>query len=166
MKNKITEEINRADDRKIVLGLRCYPELKHKLSLEASALGLSVSEHSENLLLNSPRLILENENLRKDLADRKAASKHQESALGLKIMELQSTVENRTAENKRLLEEVSLLKQQTVFFREKRLLELLDRLKGHKQIIQMEEGGSIEVTYETVIDVLTVMIYSFKTKKP
>ena len=55
----IVHEIRNNGSRKIVLGVRCFPELKNKLSQEATELGISMSEHSENILLNKDKTIEE-----------------------------------------------------------------------------------------------------------
>jgi hypothetical protein len=58
------------------------------------------------------------------------------------------------------------LTSQPSIFKNLRLLELFQTVKGKKDLIVTENGDKHEVIYNEPKDLLEAMIYSFKCKKP
>jgi hypothetical protein len=166
MENIENKEDGAASARKVTLGIRIAPEHKHKLSLEAAELGISLSERSEYLLLCA-----ESEIAIKNKAFSKAL-KLEKDLLDLKVLhaKMQATYENKVAkqvsEIENLNKSLAAVENQLTVFSEKRLLQLFEKLKGQKNIIETEDGERVEIIYDSTADVLKSMIYSFKLKKP
>jgi len=79
--DKIEEEIYENGNRKINIGVRAYSELKLKLSDEAKGLGISLSEHCENILITHAGLLEEVNELTKALEVLKQNNASLESSL-------------------------------------------------------------------------------------
>ena len=169
MENTDNHEEGAANARKVTLGIRISPEHKHRLSLEATELGISLSERSENLLLCAESEIAKKnqetakvQRLEKDLMDLKE--------LHLKTLEeFENKITLLEAEKVRLSQVRVLQDNKEAIFSEKsekRLLHFFKKLEGQKDIIETEDGERMEITYNSQADVLISMLYSFRLKKP
>jgi hypothetical protein len=151
---------------KITLGLRVHPDHKLKLSEEAGRLGISLSERAENLLLRGEIEMAEKE---KAIVELKILQKH--------IRELTENAhrskEKSTEAMSKLISENGSLKERTLeletqngIFKNERLLYLFEKLKGTNYKIDLPGGRQIKIVFETPLDLLTAIIYSFNIKKP
>lgn len=170
----IEQEISLNGNRKINIGVRGYPELKNILSKEAVDLGITISEHVENILLNKDILLNEINNVKEEAQ----ALKEEVSKLGLLVMDLGNKLKgeiengkNIKAENEKInidhhnLKAQMILKdEQIALYSDKQLLDLFAQVKGLTVKIQMAEGPR-KITYDNPKDLLFAMIYSFKLKK-
>jgi hypothetical protein len=177
--NTIEEEIMINGSRKINIGIRAYPELKQKLAEQAIELGITLSEHAENILLNKDNL----QNVVALNLKEIVSLKEHISKLNVLIESISShrkiEVEKVTHENAKLQKEIimlndqlmelktthQLLHDQLTLFKDKKLLELFEQLRGTTAIIQTTNGQTISITYDTPADLMRVLIYSFKIKK-
>lgn len=157
----VEEEIIATGNRKIVLAARIYAELKFNLAKEAENLGISLSEHIENILLNK-----DNNPSEKEIANLKEMAKQQNDSAIKNNTFSKTTMEKLNAENAELKKTIETMNNQQTIFNNKRLLQLFAQLKGQKDIIVSLNGEKFPITYNTTKDLLTAMIYSFQLKKP
>jgi L-cysteine desulfidase len=162
----ITEEIASNGNRKTMLGVRCYSELKLKLTEDAQKLGISLSEYCESILLNYDTIVNEREAALIEIA-----------AVNDKLLQISSNskllLENQKIEIKELKEEIESLKmnmkfanEQMSLFKNKQLLSLFEIVKGKTDKIELSFGKTYSIKYDSPKDLLEAMIYSFKVKKP
>ena len=160
-----TEEIQINGSRKVVLGVRGYPELKIKLAKEAESLGITISEHIENILLNKDIIIYENENAKREMqADKNAIRNLNSNIMNLK-REIQNETEKFKAETDLLKNKITELNANVELFNNQRLLQLFSELKGRNDTIESPDGKIYSLVYEQPKDLLLAMIYSFKIKE-
>ena len=162
----IEDEITSNGNRKINIGLRCYAELKFKLTEEAQNLGISLSEYCENILLNKDTILAANQNFINEMQ-----VLNQEMIEVLKTFEetksnYQTELKKVKSENDSLKREVHELNNQVALFTNKQLLFLFEKVKGQKDLIDAPDGQKYTVTYNSPKDLIEAMIYSFKYKKP
>ena len=161
----IEDEIQENGNRKTVLGIRISPEQKKKLSQTALKLGITMSELSENILLNNDNLLSDKNNTLKE-----------NDELKRQVSELTKQLNNSNANHKtesenlkkcvaELQSHLNVVKAQVALHSDKKLLNLLSQLQGKKDTIETPEGQKFSVTYNTTNDLLTAMIYSFQLKK-
>jgi hypothetical protein len=169
----ITDEIQSNGTRKINIGLRCYGELKLKLSNEAEALGLSLSEYCENILINRGLSEEESEAANKHIETLQEQVNRLNSQLALDTSAFRAELEKVKSENGDLLLKQNRLRQKIVYmadltklFEDPHLLELFEKIKGEKDVINASDGSTYEFTYSNPKDLLKAMIYSYKYKKP
>jgi hypothetical protein len=146
--NPFDIEIPDASNQKIVIGVRCLPDLKGELIRESQNIDISLSEYCENILLNRDQVLSDKENYSKQ------------------ISELQASIDILEYEKERLYAKMGELTSQPSIFKNPRLLELFQSVKGNKDLIVTEKGEKYEVIYSEPKDLLEAMIYSFKCKKP
>lgn len=173
--DKIAAEIEINGSRKINIGVRAYPELKNKLSEEASGLGITLSEYCENILLNKELIPNEKKYSMQEVETLRGKVSKLNSLLADGVNQHKDEMENRKkliAENEKLNIENTDLKTKMglkdgllALYSDKRLLDLFGQLKGQKVSINTSEGQK-HFTYNQPKDLLEVMIYSFKLKKP
>lgn len=173
IKETIDNEIAAKGNRKTMLGVRCFAELKFKLTEEAQALGITLSEHCENILLNKDALLSEIEEtnvlieeLRKKIQETYNESTEIKSHYKVELQKKILENDRLSTENTQLKKNSELMKQQLALFTDKRLLFLFEKVKGQKDIIVGTDGQNWAVTYNQPKDLLEAMIYSFNYKKP
>jgi len=166
MQKAIIEEIQNNGSRKIVVGVRCYPELKLKLIKEAKELGITISEHSENILLNKDKLLGEKCILESELAEVEKSLAETLQILDRYKEEFAEAYKELENQNYELTKINNELKDKVSLFNDKRLLELFALVKGKKDTISIANGQSYLVQYTCPKDLLHAMIYSFQYKKP
>lgn len=123
------------NNSKIVLSVRISPEAKQKLTEEAVALGTTLSEHAERILLNAKSIKSNDE----------------------KVQLLEA--------NAKLNQEVSTLKAQTALLSAPAFLNLFEQVKGLKDEVTTSDGKKYSIVYFTPADLLWTMIHSFKLKQ-
>lgn len=162
----IEEEILTNGNRKIVIGIRCYGELKFKLTEEANNLGISLSEHCENSLLNKDIFQTEKENalneiiiLEKKITELKKIGAQNSSQHQVEFEQLKT-------ENNEFKKNIVMMNAQIAVFTDKHLLDLFAKVKGKKDILETPDGQKHAVIYNHPKDLLIAMIYSFNLKKP
>ena len=162
----IEEEILINGNRKLVIGVRCPPEQKLFLAKEANDLGITLSEHCENILLNREGLLKEKENALKEAILLKAKVAELNSCLASSSAKYQDEIEKIKIENTDLKKKTIAMNDQMALFTDKRLLDLFTRVKGKKDTIETPEGQKYFVSYDQPKDLLEAMIYSYKYKQP
>jgi cell division protein FtsB len=159
------QEILINGSRKIVLGIRCFPELKHRLSLEAQDLGITLSEHSENILLNKDNLKLEKENAENENETLKGEVSKLNDLLNCSYNLYEEEAEKRNKENNELRNKVIALQAQLALYNDQHLLQLFEQLQGKADTLITSTGQKLPITYNNPTDLLKAMIYSFQLKK-
>jgi hypothetical protein len=160
--DKIEEEIFENGNRKINIGVRAYSELKLKLSDEAKVLGISLSEHCENILITHAGLLEEVNILTKSLEDLKQINNSLESSLKeVDINRFNSKIKQLTDDNIQLNKVLMELKSNQQIFADSRLLYFFSKVKGKSDSI-ITDNGELNIVYNTPKDVLLALIYSFK----
>lgn len=161
----IEEEIQINGSRKIVLGVRCFPELKNKLSQEATDLGITLSEHTENILLNKDNSLDEKEILENNiflLEDKFSKLNNlrasENSKFRAEITQLKIEVESKRRE-------IANMGAQMQLFNNEYLLKLYTKLRGQTDTVIGNDGQSYRITFDSPHDLLFYMILSFKIKK-
>lgn len=120
------------ESTKVVLSIRIHAAEKMKLAVKAHALGVTLSDYTESRLIN---------------ADDEVNSQE---------------IEKFKKEIERLEEQVGALTSQTSILRDPQLTKLFEQLKGKPDEIETTEGKKLPITYNSVVDVLTAMIYTVK----
>jgi hypothetical protein len=175
----IEEEIQYNGNRKTMLGLRCFAELKFKLTEDAKSLGISLSEHCENILLNKETLCTEKEaaindsqiihrkmvRLQTTLNEEKAKHNIELQKAIIETEKIKVELLSEKAEKDKLKKEIDLLRQQVALFSDKRLLFLFEKIKGQKDLVDCSDGQKYNITYNHPKDLIQAMIYSFNLKK-
>lgn len=185
MKTKKNESTTNGN-RKIMLGVRCFSELKAKLIAESKNLGISLSEYCESILQNKDTLLSEKDFANMELKLKKEnilliEAKFEEVKFQYKNDILKVSKENDrimdesdainmdfqrvTHENMKLRADLKLLSQQVAIFSDKRLLFLFEELKGKVDTIYSPNGQKYIIKYNHPKDLLEAMIHSFNIKK-
>jgi hypothetical protein len=163
--DSIEEEILINGNRKLVIGVRCPPEQKLFLAKEANDLGITLSEHCENILLNREGLQKEKENALKEVILLKEKVVELSNYLANSSAKFQDEIEKIKIENCDLKKKTIAINDQVALFTDKRLLDLFAQVKGQKEIIETPEGKQYLITYDNPQDLLFSMIYSFQLTK-
>ena len=159
---QIKKEILENGTRKINIGVRAYSELKLKLTDESKALGVSLSEYCENILITHPGLLeesnflkAERDNLIQQIVDLK------EELSKVNLSEFNTKIKMLTEDNSIMKKEIMHYKSNQQIYSDPRLLYLLKQVKGMSDTIITDKGELI-ITFNTTKDVLLGLIYSFK----
>jgi hypothetical protein len=132
------------ENQKIVVSVRCLPELKNDLIKDAKAVGITVSEFCENILSNKNQVLLNQEASAKEIINLKKQNGMQRD------------------ENAKLRKHKDEQDALSALLQNERLLQLFESLKNKNDLIDTGNGKILKVTYHQPIDVLTAMIYSYK----
>ena len=160
--DKIEEEIFENGNRKINIGVRAYSELKLKLSDEAKVLGISLSEHCENILITHAGLLEEVNKLTKSLEDLKQLNNSLESSLNeVDINRFNAKIKQLNDDNVQLNKVLMELKSNQQIYSDLRLQYLYNKVKGKSDNI-ITDNGELNIVYNTPKDVLLALIYSYK----
>ncbi len=161
MKTEIDYEAIENATSKITTGFRCDPELKLQMAEEATNLGITLSEHLENILCNRNAFAIEKAQLKGEI------EKHirEKEVQSLEISRLKNESEAQKKELEQLQTKVAVAAPVVGFLSHPFLLNLFDKLKGQKDIIDGSDGKKYSFEYKSPSDLLLAMIYSFKLKK-
>jgi len=161
----IKDEILENGNRKINIGLRCYGELKLALIDESKNIGITLSEHCENILINHPLLITELQETKDEIE--KLKKKVLELEQFSKSKSTQQKPENNALmiENNFLKNKVNEMNLEIELFSNTQLLYLFEKVKGIKDTINGSDGQTYSITYSQPKDLILAMIYSFNYKK-
>lgn len=155
------QELNAADNLKINIGVRAFPELKLKLSKDAKQLAVTLSEHCENILSNHCFLVSELEKFKKELEEvNKQNIKLREELNFIKDSNFNNENLILKRNNLQLLNKIKELNTYVIIFQDKRLLYLFDRVKGKNDIITTDQGV-LNITFNSPKDVILALIYSY-----
>ncbi len=133
---------------KIVLGIRCRPDLVSQIDTRAEHLGISRSAYAETLLITSE------------------ANRSKVETLEVELSRVKRDLLRANSENAKLEAQISEQHSKLEIFDEPRLLALFDKLKGSIDVIKSPDNeSSLTVTYNSPQDVVMAMIYSFKIKR-
>jgi hypothetical protein len=158
---KIENEIIENGNRKVNIGVKAYSELKLKLSDEAKALEISLSEHCENILITHSGLLEEVKVLSNQLEELKQKnSSLNETIASNDSLQLKNKISTLTEENVQLKKYILELKSNQQIFADSRLEYLFKRVKGQRDTI-ITDIGEMNITFNTPKDVLLALIYSF-----
>lgn len=145
---KLKEE-SQTGSPKVVISTKAQPELKMRLIEEAEALGMFLSEYCELILSN--RHDRETEIRRKDSENRALRAKLNESCHENELLK---------KENEDLRKHIKELQEQLWILTEPRLMQLFERVKGRRDIVENARGDDFPIEYRTTIDVLIALIYT------
>jgi hypothetical protein len=159
------DELNSMSDAKVMMGLRLSAKTKLELCAEADDLGITLSEHSENILLNRHTVFEELLKARSDIEGEQ--KKLEELKLQFQHFKAQhfDITENYKMRLQNKLTEISELNAALGLYADARLLQLFAGVHGKKDEIENADGENFEVTYNSPKDLLTAMIYSYELKK-
>lgn len=159
--DKIEEEIYENGNRKINIGVRAYSELKLKLSDEAQGLGISLSEHCENILITHARLLEEVNELTKalELLEHKNVSLEATLA-GIDLASFNKRIRLLSEENALLKNSLEELRSNQQIYFDSRLAYLFNKVKGKSDSI-ITDKGEMNITFNNPKDVLLALIYSY-----
>ncbi|MFO0355953.1 MAG: hypothetical protein ACK50A_03290 [Sphingobacteriaceae bacterium] len=159
--DKIEEEIYENGNRKINIGVRAYSELKLKLSDEAKGLGISLSEHCENILITHAGLLEEVNELTKALEVLKQNNASLESSLAeVDLVSFNKKIHLLTDENVLLRNSIAELRSNQLIYSDPRLAYLFNKVKGKSDSI-ITDKGEMNITFNNPKDVLLALIYSY-----
>lgn len=161
MKTEIDYEAIENATSKITTGFRCDPELKLQLAEEATELGISLSEHLENILCNRNAFAIERVQLKGEIETHKKDKEVQSN----EISKLKDDIETQKKEIEQLQTKVGVAAPVVGFLSHPFLLNLFEKLKGQKDVIDGSDGKKYSFEYKSTSDLLLAMIYSFKLKK-
>jgi hypothetical protein len=160
--DKIEEEIFENGNRKINIGVRAYSELKLKLSDEAQGLGISLSEHCENILITHAGLLEKVSELTKTVEILKQKNTSLESSLAeIDLTRFNTKIKLLTNENSLIKKSLEELKSNQQIYSDLRLIYLFNKVKGKSDSI-ITDNGELNLVYNTPKDVLLALIYSYK----
>lgn len=158
---KIENEIYENGNRKINIGIRAYSELKLKLSDEAQGLGISLSEHCENILITHAGLLEKANELKSDIETLKEKNAHLESSLAeIDVVSFNKKIRLLTDENALLKSSLAELRSNQQIYSDPRLAYLFNKVKGRSDTI-ITDKGEMNIIFNTPKDVLLGLIYSF-----
>lgn len=123
------------ENSKVILSARISPGAKQKLTEEATALGITLSEHAERILLNADKIQVNGE------------------------------TEQYKKEIDLLSQKVSTLKAQVSLISTPVFLKLFEQVKGLQDTVQATDGNTYTITYNSPEDLLWTMIHSFRLKQ-
>lgn len=146
-KNRISGYGVEVQPNKIVLGIRCQPDLVSQIDTRAELLGISRSAYAETLLVTSE------------------ANRSRIEGLEGELSKVKRDLFRATSKIDKLEAQISEQHSMLEIFDEPKLLALFDKLNGTTDVIKSPDGESIAVSYNTPKDVLMAMIYCFKLKK-
>lgn len=166
MEEKKLEKGNSNKNRKVVIGIRIYPDFKGVLFDEAKKIGVSPSEYGELILMNRNTASEEKENSTLEIQfikEKFLKQVDQNSCLGLELKKEQELT-------KKLQEKIVALENEkrelSNFLQDPRLLLLYEKVKGRTDTIRSPDGQTIKVIYSSPQIVLQAMIYSYNYKQP
>lgn len=151
---------------KVTLGIRVTPEHKQKLSLEANQLGISLSERGENILLCSQQLTSDLEDAKQKNRQLQATNQELQRQTLAQNADYDAALANYKSEIAQLKGLVSKQQEQVQIFNDPRLLDLFSQLKGKSDTVEMYNGVTQTFLYTEPLDLMRVLLYSFKIKKP
>lgn len=138
--------------QKNVISLRALPELKFRLNEEAIECGLTLSEYCEMLLANRHD--------RKDEIDQLRA---ENESLELQVIPSNDPEPDLLEkENEMLKKRLALAESQLRIFNDNRLLQLFEKVKGRKDVVENAGGENFNIVYNSPFDVLIALIYGTK----
>lgn len=159
--DKIEEEFYENGNRKINIGVKTLPEIKLNLAEQARQIGITLSEHCENILSNHSSLLSEIDDLRIRVEELNSIIK------GLR-KELETNNDTKYKnENEVLKREKTLLANKVTelnsnlgIYTDTRLLNLFSRVKGKKDVISTD-NGEMHIIFNSPKDLLLALIYSY-----
>lgn len=126
-----------------IISIRALPALKNHLLQEAMQLGITLSQHCENLISTTLKI-------KQDLS----ALRLSEAEKIKQIEDLKNEIAGR-----------SIIDTNTSILTDERLLFLFQKLKGKSDSIENAYGEDFPIIYKEPGDVLRGIIYSIKLKK-
>lgn len=129
-------EISEQGTTRQVIGLRALPSLKNDLVQEAKSLGITLSEHCENIISTRVKIQSDIDILRLSLDEKEK-----------EIQRLRSEAKTSALATPPIL-------------KDERLLFLFEKLKDKKDVVTNSFGKNFEIIYETPEDIVKALIYS------
>lgn len=126
-----------------IISIRALPTLKNQLLQEAMLLGITLSQHCENLISTTLKT-------RQDLAS-------------LRLSETEKIKQIEDLKNE--LGAKPMLETKTSILTDERLLYLFEKLKGKSDSVENAYGEDFKIVYMQPSDLLTAIIYSTKLKQ-
>ncbi len=159
---KIENEIYENGNRKINIGIRAYSELKLKLSDEARELGISLSEYGENILITHAGLLerINELNSTNEKLEEKIRSL-EETLAAIDLVSFNKKISMLANQNTGLKNRIAELRSNEQIYSDPRLAYLFNKVKGKSDIV-ITDNGEMNITFNTLKDVLLALIYSFK----
>lgn len=162
--DQIKDGFTEGGNRKTMLGVRLFHELKHKLTEEAKERGITLSEYCENILALNEAVSTEKLILIQDLEQSQANLLLFTENMSKEKAQHKLEIVKAQMEISQLKKQVEDTKPQLALVNHERLLFLFNQLKGKKDSINLPDGKLREFLYEEPKDLLEAMILSFTIK--
>jgi hypothetical protein len=153
-------------EAKVNIGVRVCPKEKGTLISEAGCLGIPLSEHVEQIILNRKSGNKELQITKKKLEEEKREKEAMRNAFESAKKRLLNEIQQCKAELLNAKNVGASSNAIAAILEDKRLLQLFQGVKGKKDTVENAKGENFEIVYNTPLDLLAAMIYSFKLKKP
>lgn len=154
------------ENSKIVLSARCVPSLKQKIFEDAVELGITSSELIENRLVNFNEKALEVKKLTEELRRQQEKISSMSSELTIVASGLEEENRKLKQDNEALLKYANEAAAFLSVFNEPKVQFLFQALKGKQDQIELPDGSTFVITYNSVRDMTLGMIHSFQIQKP
>lgn len=155
------EEIFENGNRKINIGVRAYAELKMKLTDESNSLGITLSEHCENILITHSSLLDKIKTLMEEVGSLKQIHTSTETSMSqFDALSFNKSIYKLNKENSLLKKRIIELNSNLQIYSEPQLLYLFNKVKGKSDKIKTDNGEFI-IIYNSPIDVLKALIHSY-----
>jgi chromosome segregation ATPase len=149
---------------KPMIGARIFAKTKHELGQEAGSLGLSFSEHVENILQTRHDWKIEITRLNTLIKTEESKVEEFKSELDRLKAKFLDASENNKQLVAKLQSQLEQLEGLAELLNDERLLNLFNAVKGKKDEVENADGKNFEIIYNSPKDLLYAMIYSFYTK--
>lgn len=150
------------ENSKIVLSARCAPSLKQKIFEDAVELGITSSELIENRLVNFNDKAIEVRKLTEELRRQQEKISSMSSELTIVASGLQEENLKLKQENEGLLKYAKEASAFLSVFNEPKVQHLFQALKGKQDQIELPDGSTFVITYNSLRDLTLGMIHSFE----
>ncbi|MFN5458599.1 MAG: hypothetical protein ACK5AY_01695 [Bacteroidota bacterium] len=158
---KIIKEISENGHRKVNIGVKAFSELKLKLSDEAKELGISLSEHCENILITHSDLLCKIKSIEAELEELRLVNASLTNSLSkIDLSSLNKKINDLNDENTLVKKQLAVLKNDLQIFSDSRLNDLYQQVKGKSDKI-LTDNGEMNITFKSPKDVLLALIYSY-----
>jgi len=147
---------------RVNVGIRVSPRLKNELSMEASALGQSVSEYGENILHNRQSTNEEIVKLKMEIFEKDAVIEELNSTIKDLKERVPQDLERMTKVGDAIETKGTAPLPGRTIYNDERLHYLLSQLKGRHDLVKNAFGDSFKIQYNTMDDVLIALVYSSK----
>lgn len=159
---RVDRFVSSVDQSKIVLSARCVPSLKQQIFEDAEEIGVTSSELIESRLINFNEKALEVKKLTEELRRQQEKISSMSSELTIVASGLEEENRKLKQDNEALLKYANEAAAFLSVFNEPKVQHLFQALKGKQDQIELPDGSTFVITYNSVRDLTLGMIHSFE----